>query len=417
MKKFFKGMIVLFFVLMMITNVQATESEGNTSAIQDLSVFNVGVYDTEYKSSEYKLEKMLPFFNISSQNMVYDTDVDAHGITFGSLSVDVKEKLRGIHVIFAGDTLTIDGSVEFPIVLATNVVINGKVDRDTLIFAESVFVTENAEIANDLTVFGGSLEVRGKVNGNVLGAVDNLCVTGQVGKDIRMQARGLAFENETINGDIYLETDSDTTYLENKYKNVKVYPYTAETVEEKTESIDIEGIITKGIIVAVVCTLIALLITRKETNVVQKMSDKFITYTPYAILMSLGLIVFSFLILMVLLILALVGLGIVAWPIIIFLIAFAIISYMIQVFVVGSVVANLITRKIKSTSTVAKIGIYAGIFILVYTLTKITGWLNMLVWIVSMAILITHMTRRLKEDKVTVITVEEDKNEDVEDKK
>lgn len=417
MKKFLKGMIVLFFVLMMITNVQATESEINTNVMQDLSIFNTGVYDTEYKSSEYKLEKMLPFFNISSQNMVYDTDVDAHGITFGSLSVDVKEKLRGIHVIFAGDTLTIDGSVEFPIVLATNVVINGKVDRDTLIFAESVFVTENAEIANDLTVFGGSLEVRGKVNGNVLGAVDNLCVTGQVGKDIRMQARGLAFENETINGDIYLETDSDTTYLENKYKNVKVYPYTAETVEEKTESIDIGGIITKGIIVAVVCTLIALLITRKETNIIQKMSDKFITYTPYAILMSLGLIVFSFLILMVLLILALVGLGIVAWPIIIFLIAFAIISYMIQVFVVGSAVANLITRKIKSTSTVAKIGIYAGIFILVYTLTKLTGWLNMLVWIVSMAILITHITRRLKEDKVTVITVEEDKNEDLEDKK
>ena len=416
MKKLLKGIFVVFLVLMMLTNVQATQDGINTSSVQDLSIFNTGIYDTEYKSSVYKLEKMLPFFNLSSQNMVYDTDINVHGITFSSLSVDVKEKLRGIHAIFAGDTLTIDGSVEFPIVLATNVVINGKVDRDALIFAQSVFVTEEAEIMNDITVFGGSLEVRGKVNGNVLGAVDNLFVTGQVGKDLRMQARGIAFENETIKGDIYLETDGEVDYLKNKYKNVTIHPYTTETVEEKTESIDIEGIIKKGIIITIVCTLIALLITRKETNIIKKMSDKFITYTPYAILMSLGLIVFSFLILMVLLILVLVGLGIVVWQIIIFLIGFAIISYMIQVFVVGSVAANLITRKIKSTSIVVKLGIYAGIFILIYTLTKLTGWLNMLVWIVSMAILIAHMTRRLKEDKATVTIVEEDKNEKVEDK-
>lgn len=415
MKKFLKGTLTVFLILMMVTNVQATEIQDTNNAVQDLSIFNMGIYDTEYKSSIYKLEKVLPFFNLSSQNMVYDTDINVHGITFSSLSVDVKETLKGIHAIFAGDTLTIDGSVEFPIVLATNVVINGKVDRDALIFAQSVFVTEEAEIMNDITVFGGSLEVRGKVNGNVLGAVDNLYISGQVEKDVRMQARAFVFENETINGDIYLETDSDTTALESKYENLTVYPYSTESVEEEVETIDTASIIKKGVIIVVACTLIAAIITRKEENMVQKTADKFVKYTPYSILMPLGFLVFSFLIFMVLIILAILGLGPIVWPILVFLTAFAILSYMIEVLVVGSVLGNLITRKIKSTSIAAKIGIYAGIFAIIYTLIKLAGWLNMLVWILSMGLLITHMTRKITlEEKI--VEVKGDKTEDIENK-
>lgn len=412
MKKFLKGMLLVFLIMMtLITSVQATDVESTTEAIQDISIFNVGIYDTEYKSSIYKLEKILPFFNMSSQNMIYDTDINAHGITFGSLSVDVKQKLKGIHVMFAGDTLTIDGSVEFPIVLATNVVINGKVDRDALIIAESVFVTEDAEIANDITVFGGSLEVRGKVNGNVLGTVDKLYISGHVEKDVRMIAKNFVFENEMLNGDIYLETDSDTTALESKYENVTVYPYTTETVEEEVETVDTAAIVTKGIIVIIVYTVLAVVLTRKETNIVQKMTDKFVNYAPYSILMALGLLVCSFLIFIVLIILAILGLGVIAWPILIFLIAFAIISYIIEVLVVGSVLANLIMRKIKSKSISIKIGIYAGIFGIVYILTNLIGWLNMICWILSMGVLITHMTRKLKVQE-KVAEVKEEKKEE-----
>ena len=61
MKKILKGILIVFLILMMATNVQATEVQDTNNAVQDLSIFNMGIYDTEYKSSIYKLEKVLGF--------------------------------------------------------------------------------------------------------------------------------------------------------------------------------------------------------------------------------------------------------------------------------------------------------------------------------------------------------------------
>lgn len=403
MKKILNKVLCFISILLVISSVQAANSNNETNKIYQ-GKMNIGIFGKDFKSSANLAKKALPFINVATKNMTYNSDISSSGISIGNESVSVEKNLRGVHTIIGGDTITVDGSVEYAVIMAPNVVINGKIEKDTLIIAESLFITESAVIGNDVTIACTKAEIRGEVKGNLIGTTENLYLSGKIGKDIRVGAKEFKAEKETISGDVYIETDSDMNYIKDKYKDAKIMPYTLEQETEMTETNNIASLVRDGLILVIIYTAIAHLITKKENNFIDKMTTKIKMYTPFALIMGVVVLAMIPLVIFIILILAIFGLGIIAWPILVAYLAFIILASIIDIFVTGIVLSNIIITKLdKSKMTVAKkLAIYALMFALIYILTKITSYANMFCTIISIGILFTYITKKIKTEDVII---------------
>lgn len=403
MKKTLSRILCVVAIFLMVTNVQASTVEPLNRTYQ--GKINVGLFEREYKSSVDNIKKVLPFINIAAKDMTYDKDILSSGISFGNESISVEKSLKGFHVLLGGDTITVDGKLEYSLIMAPNVVINGKVDKDILIMAESVFITESADIGNDVTIITNKAEVKGEIKGNLIATCEDLYFSGNVGKDLRISSKSFKAEKETISGDVYIETDSDTSYIKGKYKDAKILQFATDDVnpsDTKVSSDNIAKYIVKGIVVAVVYTLLTYLLTKKDNNIVDKVTEKSKEYMSYLFLMGILLIIIMPVLFIGLPILAIFGLGIIAWPIFVAYLAFIILACILDIFVTGLVIGNIITKRIskeKLTQT-KRLGIYAGVFAVIYMLTEITVYASMLCMIISIGVLFTYITRKAKVVKV-----------------
>lgn len=384
-KKFFSILLVMFTVLMCITNVHAADG-----------LFHTGIYEDIYKLSE-QAEIDLPFFNMFVNAATYDKDVKHSGISFGSTTIDVNEKLEGMHVILSTDMVTIKGEVENSFIYANNVVIEGKLTSDSIILAPTVQIKENAIIENDVIIIANNLEIAGNVKGNLIATVtDKTTVSGKVDKDLRLITTDLALNNEQIKGDIYVETTTDMSLLKEKYPNAVVKDI-IEPVEQET---DWMGIITNGIITVVVYTFVAWLLTRKDNNIVRVACEKFKANTTFGLIASVITLMLILILPMILILLALTGLGLIAWPILIAYIALLLLVATTAMLIVGMAIYDAIKCKVIKF----RIPVIALIYVALYTLTQITfvaGYANMAIMLVALAIVIAMFTKK-KEAKEPV---------------
>jgi hypothetical protein len=364
------------------------------------NIINFGIFDGDFVSSINKFKKVLPFINVATKNMTYDTDVSASGLSFSNQSITVKNSLKGVQVLTAMDTVTIDNSCEYGVIFATNVVIKGKIEKDILIMAQSVFITDTAEIGNDITIVASKVEVKGKINGNLLGTAEDLTVYGNIAKDLRMNAKAVKLENEKISGDIYLSTDSDTASIIKKYPNAVIEKYTSE-VKNDDKSIDVYSVVTKGIVVVFTYTLVAYLVNKKENNLIQKATNKFEKYMPFTFIMGILMLLLLPVILIGLLIFGVMGLGVIAWPVLVAYLSFIILTCILDVLIVGLVLIDIIISKIdkEKLNITKKIFIYLGIFASIYVLNYLFSYVAMLCAITSVGIVFTTMTRKIDKDK------------------
>lgn len=411
MKKIFSFLFILFTLFICLNSVQAVNEEKSAGALKQ-NIINFGIFDGDFVSSINKFKKVLPFINVATKNMTYDTDVSASGLSFSNQSITVKNSLKGVQVLTAMDTVTIDNSCEYGVIFATNVVIKGKIEKDILIMAQSVFITDTAEIGNDITIVASKVEVKGKIKGNLLGTAEDLTVYGNISKDLRMNAKTVKFENEKISGDIYLSTDSNTASIIKKYPNAVIENYTSE-VKNEDKSIDVYSVVTEGIVVVFTYTLVAYLLNKKGNNIIQKATNKFEKYMPFTFLMGILMLLLLPVILIGLLIFGVMGLGVIAWPIFVAYLSFIILTCILDVLIVGLVLINIIISKIdkEKLNTTKKIFIYLGIFASIYVLKYFFSYAAMLCAITSIGIVFTTMTRKIDKDKNAVkVKVDETKN-------
>jgi cytoskeletal protein CcmA (bactofilin family) len=71
---------------------------------------------------------------------------------------------------------------------AQNVNINGQLNQNLITFCSALNIRSDADIAKDVTVFGGELTLDGRVGGDLKGSVGTLIITGVVGKDVSISA-------------------------------------------------------------------------------------------------------------------------------------------------------------------------------------------------------------------------------------
>lgn len=386
-KKFFSILMVMFVVLVSLTNVHAADG-----------LFHMGMYEDIYKLSEQS-DIDLPFFNMFVNAATYDKDVKHSGISFGSTTIDVNEKLEGMHAIISSDMVTIKGEVENSFIYANNVVIEGKLTSDSIIFAPTVQIKENAVIENDVIIVANNLDIAGTVKGNVIATVtEKTTVTGKINEDLRLMTTDLKLENEQIKGNIYVETSADMTSLKEKYPEATVKSL-VEQVEQET---DWMGIITKGIITVIVYTFVAWLVTRKPNNIVERACEKFKAKTTFGLIASVITLMLALILPILLIVFALTGLGLIAWPILIAYVALLLLVATTAMLIVGMAIYDGVKGKVAKF----KIPVIALIYAVLYVLTQITfvaAYANMAIMLIALAIVLTMFTKKKEtKEQVTV---------------
>lgn len=382
--KFLSVIAIMFVVLVSFTNIYATDG-----------MFHMGIYEDIYRLSEQLEDIELPFVNVFVDAATYDKNVTHSGISIGETTIDVDEKLEGVHVLFSNDMITIKGEVEHAFIYGSNVVVEGKIAKDTIIFAPTVQILEGAIVEEDVIIVANNLELKGKVNGNVIATVSNTAtISGIIDKDLRITAMDLELTGEQINGDVYIETNIDTTSIKEKYSNAII---NAIEVEQE-EATDWMGIFTKGIITVVIYSIICLFLTRKPNNLVEKAYKKFKENTTYGLIISVIMLMLVFILPIILIILAIAGLGIIAWPILTIYLAVIIFVISTASLIVGTTIFMALKDKVGKY----KIPVVAIIFGVLYALTKITviaTYANLAILLIALAIVVTMITKKLPDTK------------------
>lgn len=377
-KKFLSILAIMLVVLVSLTNVHAADG-----------MFHMGAYSDIYKLSE-EANIDLPFINVFTNAATYDKTVTHSGISIGDTTIDVNEKLEGMQVLVSTDMVTIKGEVENSFIYANNVVIQGKLAGDTIIFAPTVQILKGAVVEKDVIIVANNLDIQGTVKGNVIATIsEKATISGTINQDLRMIVQDLNVNGETIKGDIYLETNADTATLKEKYPEATIKGLT----EEVEQEIDWMGIITKGIITVVIYSVLCFFITRKENNIVTKAYNKFKNNTMFGLLMAVVLIMLLLILPLVLILLAIAGFGIIAWPILVAYLALMLFVISTAMLIVGTTTFEAIRTKVEKF----KIPVIALIFAVLYTLTQITviaTYANMAIFLIALGIVVTMITKK-----------------------
>lgn len=379
-KKILSIIIILVAFVMLTTNVHAQES-----------LFKMEIYEEIYKLSEQTDAIDLPFFNFFSMAATYDKDVEHSGISFASSTIDVNEKLEGMHVIFSQDMVSIKGEVQNAFIYGNNIVIEGRLTGDTILMAPTVQILEGAEVSKDVIIIANNLNIQGNVKGNVIGTIsEKTTISGVIEKDLRIITSDILLENETINGDIYIETYNNSNLLLEKYPEAVIKDI-SQTEETKP---DIMTIITKGIVTVIIYSIICFLITKKENNFVHKAYLKFKEHTVFGIISAFIVLMLVPILPLLLIMIAMFGLGTVAWPILIAYIALILISISVASLVVGSVIYTALKDKVGKY----KLVILPAIFTVLYAICNIqviSLYAIMAINLISLGIIITMLTKKL----------------------
>ena len=379
--------VLLMFILMLTTLTNTYAKEG---------MLGFGLFDTAYRLSQSE-EIELPFVNFFEKSATYDQLVKHSGVSIGSATIDVDEKMEGMHLILSKDMVTIKGEIEHGIIYGKNIVVEGKISNDTILLAENVKILDTAVVEKDLIVVATDLIVDGTVRGNLIAASTNAIINGVLEQDLRIETSTIDVDKATIKDEIYLTVvkGTDVSKVTAKFPNASINEIdnTMPTEETKLTGEDVAKIIFDGLKLVVVYTLVAMLITKKESTVTTKMAARFIENSTFGIFAAVGMFALSILIIVMLIILGATGYGVIAWPVLIVYLAILLLSLSICKFVVGLVLYEILKKKIGKYRVPALIGIFAVLFALtkipyiaVYTVIGIN--------IISMAVFMTYIFKR-----------------------
>lgn len=385
-KKIFSVMFMLIITVLTFTNIYATTEQ--------LTMFDFKAYEDIYRLSEDEAGINLPFINFFSGAAIYDKDINHSGITIGDSTVEIDEKLEGLHIIFSTDMITVKGEVEHALIYGNNVVISGKVTGDTMLIGNTVTITKTADIDKDLIIIADKLNIEGNVDGNVIATVAiESNISGTIGKDLRTITKKIDLSNSNIVGNVYVETETEESKITNLYESAKVYEYiTEEPVEQKT---DVMAVVTKGVITVVVYTLLCYLINKKENNFIDKAYVKFKDNAVFGILISFAIIMSVILVPILLILLAIFGLGIIAWPILVVYVAVLLFTLTTSSLIVGLTIYSAVKKYVGKYKVIVMVGIFAVLYAL-SQIPVISYYTPLVTYLIALAVIVTMVTKKIK---------------------
>ncbi|MDD2376033.1 MAG: hypothetical protein PHD15_00010 [Clostridia bacterium] len=383
MNKLATSLITVMIILISISGIYATSS--------------IGILDVEYTENVYKFSDNddinLPFIRMSSARMIMDKDINKSGVSYAQESISVLNNLKGIQTLASSDTVRVTGNMEYGIILAPTVIIEGTIEKSMIIISENITISENAVIKEDLLCSAAKLELLGSIEGNLLGTIDKVDLNGNITKDFRANIGSITLnEDSKIQGNIYISSHNSID-ISDKYPNAMVI--LVENTND-TFTFDIWEIIRLSMIFA----LLYLLISNK-TNIIKNTLNKVKTYKKTTLLSGFASILLFPLIIIAFFILIAIGLGIITVPMVIIYGSFMISAFMLSTFIVGSVMSEYImdkySDKVKGNwyKLLLAFFLFLGLTIIV-EIPTVGYTLSVALCILSVGIVITTIFRRLK---------------------
>lgn len=372
----------------------------SVNAATEYNFIDLQAYSNIYKMSE-ESDVSLPFVKIFADKATYDKNVTKSGLSIASKGINMSQSIQGIQAVFSNDTVLIDGSLEYGIIFATNVEITGTIEKDVLIFAESVFITESAKIGGDVVIMANTVDLKGNVAGNFIADSSNMTMQGTVGKDFRVCSESMEFGEAKVGQNIYIETNSEID-LSDKYENAVVNKIQTRVVSEAEKRQQNLNKIYKCVIAVALFTVTNMIIKKINPNVFANMMNKFKEHSSYAIIVGVLLLVTIPIVVMLLLLLSAFGLYSVTMPLFVAYIALIILVISLAKFITGSVIYEYVKDKLKVDTRLKEvstlIGIYAGIYILC-NIPYISNIMTMATILISAGIVMTAITKKNRTKK------------------
>jgi len=386
-----KRILLILIALICVFSIVGVEAASESNFIDLQSYTNV------HKLSEDSDVK-LPFIKFFNDKALFDKKIDKSGFTMAANAVEIAEDINGFQTIIASDTVSIKGSMEYAVILASNVEITGTIEKDIFILADSVFITETASLQGDVIIMAGTVEMKGTVKGNFICNSTNLLMQGNVQNDFRVHSQNITFNEADIKGNIYIETESDLD-LSEKYENAVINKIKTNVVSEAERKNQITRIVVKVITAAILFTLLNIIVRKIKPEIFTNLGKKAISHSSYAIISGVLLLTTMPIVAMLALICSLFGLGVVTTPLFIVYIAIVVVIIALAKFIVGSVMYELINEKYKVNGKVKEIGVLIGIFAALYIISYmpyISGVSTMAIVLLSSGIVMTGITRKNK---------------------
>jgi len=384
MKKLATSIITVMVILISISGIYANS--------------NIGVVDVDYTENVYKFSDNgdinLPFIRMSSERMIMDKDINKSGISFAQENISVEKNLKGIQTLLSSDTVRVTGNMEYGIISAKTVIIEGTIEKSIAILAENIIISKNAVIKEDLLCSASKLELSGNIEGNLLGTVEHVDMLGNISKDFRAHVGSITLGKDSkIQGNIYIKSQNSIN-ISDKYPNATIVlaPKT-----NQTAMFDIWEMIRISLIFALLYLLIS-----SKTTVIKNTLKKVKTYKITTLLSGFGSVLLFPLIIILFFVLIIIGLGILTIPMTIIYGSFMIVAFMLSTLIVGSVICEYIINKysnrLKSKwfKLLLSFIVFCGLSAIV-EIPKIGYTMSLTLCILAVGIAFTTIFKKIKE--------------------
>lgn len=388
-------------IISVVLIIMCMFSFSNVNAASQSNFIDLQAYDKVYTMSEDS-DVSLPFIKIFTDKATYDKDITKSGLSIASKGIELNKNIKGVQVIGSNDTVQIAGTLEYAVIFAANVEITGTIEKDVLIFAQSVFITENAKIGGDVVIVANEIDLKGNVAGNFIASATSMTMEGNVEKDFRVSSETLEFGEATVGNNIYIETNSELD-LSDRYENAVVNKIQTSVLSEDEKKEQTLNTVYKSAIAIALFTLTYVIIKKISPNLFIDISNKVKDNSSYAIIVGVLSLVTIPIVLMLLVMLSIFGLSAITMPLLVAYIAIVIVTIALAKFITGAVIYELVKDKLKVDTKLKEvatlIGIYAGLYILC-NIPRIASIMIMATILVSAGIVVTAITKKNKEGKV-----------------
>lgn len=350
-KKYLLSIIVLFafFAIFSVNNKIFAQENTNDNVEQNQiatvnSIFDIKGINGEYKTSSDASDIYLPFFRNAVGRIEVDKSLEKIGMLSSSSTIDVNESLKNIQFLLSSDTIRINANMEYALIWAANdVVINSNIERNVVIFAGgTVTIEENVTVGDDVIIIANNVNIKGTIKENVVISSSSVSVSGIIEKDLRCNISSIDISgNDNVKGNVYIITYNKDLNIKDKYKDA-----TINIREVKNTAKTFGNILLKTSISSLVFTLLYLIVKKvSKGKVYEKMFSKSKNNTLFVILSgAISLLAFPA-IFMLLILISILGLYMIAVPILVMYLTFLIVFVMLSVYVVGSTVFEYINKK------------------------------------------------------------------------
>ena len=325
--------------------------------------------EDSYYFSKDENKIYMPFMRFSQKSIIVDEELNNMGAIFSNSNIEINSAINKPVAIFSNDSVRINSNVKSAVVFSTtNIIIDSNVEGDLILFGvNDITITENSVVTGDIICFGTNVNVKGKIDGNLIGAADKVVVDGNISKDLRMEISDVEINNEElIGGEIYLESYGVRESIEGLKSK---YPELINKVIE-IEQNDIKNTIYNSAVAIVTSWLLYILIKKVcKKDIFKSMLQKVEKYkTPTIVISAFSLVAIP-LILIIGFILIGFGLSLVGVPLLIIYFALLFIAICVNLFVIGSLVSTYVLQKFdfkgnKTAEIFASLGIFAALQIL-----------------------------------------------------